>query len=246
MKGRFDQASDQNRQLLTRVTQMEHALATLQAQPAPVFSPADIKSITAQERSDYGDELIGIVSRVAREVAAAEVNPIRQQVGQVTSNLQMSEDEKFWRELSNSAPNYAELNRNQAFLDWLALPDRYSGVTRQELLTNARNRLDVQRVAAFFNDFQTEAAPRPRSGPIAETGAPKSPQVDLAAYAAPGRARQAAASPPPPQESAPTFTRAGIKRFYDDVSKGHFAGRDAEKSQIERDIMAAVARGHVT
>jgi hypothetical protein len=145
--------------------------------------------------------------------------------------------------LDAQVPNWRELNSNSEFLSWLNLPDAYSGAIRKELLTAAYNRSDANRVAAFFKGFiSDEAATNPASYSQPDHVAPRSNKVSLETLAAPGRAKTAAASAP---AEKPIFTRAHITEFYSDVRRGKYAGKEAEKDRIEKDIFAAQREGRI-
>jgi hypothetical protein len=58
---------------------------------------------------------------------------------------------------------------------------------------------------------------------------------------APGRSR----SSPPAGQNQQTYTTADISKFYDDVRKGVFKGRDEEKNRLERDIFSAQQEGRI-
>jgi hypothetical protein len=58
---------------------------------------------------------------------------------------------------------------------------------------------------------------------------------------APGRSR----SSQPSARNQRTYTTADISKFYDDVRKGVFRGREEEKGRLERDIFSAQQEGRI-
>jgi len=68
--------------------------------------------------------------------------------------------------------------------------------------------------------------------------------MTLDTLAAPGRATHATDANSS-QDGKPVYTHAEIKRFYNDVRRGAYAGRDADKARIEADMFAAQREGRV-
>ena len=114
------------------------------------------------------------------------------------------------------------------------------------MLNTAFRAADAPRVIAFFKGFLNEEvatgqqpAPQPPASPQTRTAA-----VPLDTLAAPGRAKPAtgADSTSAPADK-PIITRAQIAAFYDQVRRGAYAGRDADKARDEAIIFAAQREG---
>lgn len=106
------------------------------------------------------------------------------------------------------------------------------------------------RVLAFFKGFLAEEVATGNIEPPATlqqpTPAPRVPAVPLATIAAPGRARPASGgNTPAPAEDKPTFTRAMITAFYNDIRAGRWAGRDQDRAAYEQAIFAAQREGRI-
>jgi hypothetical protein len=253
MKGRFERAEARSAQLQDQITSL---LARLDArpptpQPAPQVQPL----LTPQEVEEYGEDLLKVVGKRAKE----ELNPllskfegdlasVKDQLANVGSHLQQSARDRMLSDMDRSLPDWRELNTNSEFLDWLALPDAFSGVIRHELLKAAFEQNNSPRVLAFFNGFLQEAAVAPSDGqdqtaqPPVPPAAPQPHKISLETLAAPGRAKTAAPSAP---AEKPSFTRAQIQAFYHDVSRGAYRGRDADKAKVEAQIFEATREGRV-
>lgn len=147
--------------------------------------------------------------------------------------------------MNDRLPNWREVNTDPDFLSWLKLPDPYSGVIRHELLKTAYERNDTPRVLNFFQGFLSEEAvlAPADSGPDFRSSAATQDKVPLANFAAPGRAKTAAASGAPAEK--PVFTRAQIAKFYADVASRKYAGREAEKDRVENQIFDAEREGRI-
>ena len=252
--GRYTRAMEQNRSLTEAVQNLQNIIATMQAtQPAPAATVPDMapeKLITAEEAADYGDDFLKVVGKKAREELApvinaykAEIENLKNQLKGFSGFVQQDSHTKLMATLDKDLPNWRELNTNQEFLDWLSLPDPYSGAIRHDMLKAAYAQGNASRVLAFFNGFLAEEAAvapvRAEPDPAVTTVA----KVPLATLAAPGRAKTAASTPAPAEK--PITTRAQIAAFYTDVNAGKYRGRDAEKTQAENMIFAAQREGRI-
>lgn len=250
MKGRFERADNIARSLSERLTGMEAAMAAMTVAPP---APPPTSLVTPEEVASYGQEFLEVVGRKAREQVTPEVAQLTQRVEDLTKRLEsvgthVAQDarSRTHEYLNKHCPNWLELNENEKFKNWLALPDTYSHVTKHVLLKAAYAANDAPQVLAFFNGFLSEEAagapPAPAPDPAA-TVPVASPKVPLESLAAPGRAKTAAQ--PVPAEK-PNFTRAEVTRFYVDAAGGKFRGRDDERIKIEKQIHDAGREGRIS
>lgn len=250
MKGRFDRATQQLSAMTERVSALERTLASVQAQPQPQSS-SEMKVerlITPEEEADYGPEFLAVVGKKAQEALMPtikkyedEIAGLRAQLKGVGSYVAQDAQTRMTDTLDRDVPSWRDQNVNPEFLQWLALPDPYSGDIRHNMLKAAWERHDGPRVAAFFKGFLAEeAAYRPAGSdqPAAQAG-----KVSLESLAAPGRAKTAAASNAPAEK--PVITTAQISQFYADVASGRYNGRDEEKARFEKSIFEAQREGRV-
>lgn len=242
MKGRWEKADRDLASALARIADLEAA------PPARTPDPRE-RLISPEEENDYGRELLDVVGRKAKEEVLPEVTELRkyiktleQRLENVDTTVRQTGKSGFYSALDGAVAEWRNLNEDERFLDWLQLPDPYSGVIRQELLNSAVERLDAPRAARFFKGFLAEEAalvPQIPSPPPTPR-----PAVDLKDLAAPGRAKTAATTTPLPAEK-PIYTSAQISKFYADVAAGRYRGRDAEKERLERDIFEATREGRI-
>ena len=61
---------------------------------------------------------------------------------------------KYFDELSTGVKDWEAVNNDPLFLDWLSKEDEFSGFTRQEILTKARQTLNSKKTIAVFNAFK--------------------------------------------------------------------------------------------
>jgi len=203
--------------------------------------------ITPEDEAAYGPELIDLATRAARQAVGPELDTLKNENKELKQRVATKARQEMFGVLDGAVPTWREINRDQRFISWLRLPDVYSRRVRQSMLTEAYQAADAPTVLAFFNGFLKDetatgnAEPAPRSEP---QPAPRTAAVPLASLAAPGRARPATGDTPGPADK-PVFTRVQIQKFYTDVRKGVYAGRDTDKARDEQAIFAAQREGRV-
>lgn len=255
MKGRFDQAESRIRDLVGHIDTLNATIANLQDRIASMeTAPPELRAerlVTPDEEADYGTELLTVVGKKAREELSPEVQQLKNQIsrlearlGDVSQVATVSAREKLHETLTQEVPTWKELNVNPEFLAWLALPDAYSGAIRSEMLKDAYGRNDSARVVAFFKGFLAEeAAVAPQGSSTGQGAQTTAPKPSLETYAAPGRAKTAAATQSPPEK--PTITRAFISQHYADSAAGRYRGREADYQKTEALIQAAMREGRI-
>ena len=255
--GRYVRSQEQVRQLTEQVQNLQGIIATMQATtPAPSASNENIPEldpeslITDDERADYGEDFLKVVGKRARQEVAPVINAYKQEIAQLKQQLEgftgfvkQDSQQKLLSKLDERLPNWREVNTNQEFLDWLGLPDPYSGAIRHDMLKAAYAQGDAHRVLAFFNGFLAEEAAVAPATSEPDPSVTRVPKVPLEKLAAPGRAKTAAASPAPAEK--PIITRAQVAAFYADVAAGKYRGRDDAKNKAETEIFAAQREGRI-
>lgn len=239
----------ENRELTSRVSQMEQLLSTLNNQPVAQPESTD-PLITDKDVQEYGDS-IDVMRRAAREEVAqanARVAQLEKQVMQMQTSVvpQMNQishaqaqsaTQQFWADLSNKVPEWNDINNDQNFQSWLLEIDPLTGISRQTYLEDAQSNLDSNRVAQFFKSWQ-EANGTPS---VAQTNR-KVPSEQLEKQVSPGRGRSGTNTMP---SEGQTYSPADIEQFFDAVRKGKYKGREEERGRIERDIFAAQREGRI-
>lgn len=250
--GRYVRAQDQIRTMSEQITGLQNVIATLQstAAPAPIPEFKAESLITPEEAADYGEDFLKVVGKRAREEMAPviqgyelKIKDLETRLQGVNGAVQQTSHEKLLANLDEKLPNWRQLNTNDAFLDWLRLPDPYSGAIRHDMLKAAYAQGNAHRVAAFFNGFLAEEAAVAPVTAEPDASVTKVPKIPLQNLAAPGRAKTAASANAPAEK--PFFTRPQIAAFYADVAAGKFRGRDAEKNKAEAQIFEAQREGRI-
>jgi len=242
--------TQENRAMSERVQQLENLVSTVQAAPMPVpaaEATAPVSLLTDDEVEEYG-ESIDIMRKVSREIAgefqqkitdlgaqvAALQGDVIPRVEQLASQQARSSEQLFWSQLMKAAPDWREVNDSPDFQSWLLEIDPLSGVTRQSYLENAQQNMDWQRVAEFFNSWQTLTG--------TALAQPNRAASELEKQVTPGKGRASSTSTTGGKR---TYTPKDIADFFTNVQKGKFQGKEKERNTIERDIFAAQAEGRI-
>lgn len=260
LKGRYDRDTEEKRRLQQQVVDMQRLMA--QVGPPPnasegsgvrfnVAPPPPGKRVTQKEVDEYGQELMDVVGRRAAEVyepilqqVMGELQQVRRQVGGVQNSVVYDARVKMYDDLAREVPNWDQINNSPQFAQWLDQIDPISRKQRREFLNIAHNSNLTGQVVDIFRSFLSTLAPSnpagngsvPGNGAGGYTSVASTPQLDLLALAAPGRAKTGQTSVPPEK---PIFNATDVSQFYRDKTAGRYAGRDAEADAIERALIEA-------
>jgi hypothetical protein len=228
----------------------------------PITGQPNVQSrrrLSEKEISEYGAELIDVMGRRAQEVIEpalmglynqfeARIGQVQQQLGGVQGAVSYNAQERMYQDLAKEVPNWEQVNAMPEWHEWLRHPDPMTGLIRQNVLSNAHKGTQTGQVVATFRRFMDEhGISTPRLPPPANNGgAGLQPQpsgrVDLMALAAPGRQREGANNVP---QDKPRYSARDIQQFYHDRTFGKYAGREAEATAIEQDILRAPLEGRI-
>lgn len=237
----------ENKELNNRVLHLEQLLSNLSTAPAPVTT-GEQALLSEREIEEYGDS-INVMRKAAREeVAAANARvaqleqAVRQmqatvvpRVEQVVRHQTQATEQQFWSGLTSLVPQWEQINGDAGFQSWLLDIDPLTGVSRQTYLEDAQRSLDAGRVASFFKEWEKMNGNVGAQTPVARAS-------QLEKQVAPGKGRSQGA---PTGGEPKTYSTVDIEKFYAEVRKGAYKGRDAERDRIERDIFAAQREGRI-
>jgi hypothetical protein len=134
---------------------------------------------------------------------------------------------QFFNDLTDKVQNWEQLNTDAGFLKWLDSVDPLTGTTRQVLFDDAYDRLDLNRVAAFFTAYGGNVGAAPRG-----TAPPQS-------MVTPTTMRGSNDVP----QGKKVWTQQQIGQFYNDMRAGRINPEDAART--EHEIFAAQNEGRV-
>jgi hypothetical protein len=183
---------------------------------------------------DHLDELVNdpvrTVQRWTERVVSGRVGDLERQVhensvenARLRVQIVMDRDPEF-------GSRWRQINNDPEFIKWLNQVDPLAGVPRMQLLTTAYNHGAADRVGNLFRAFLASRIPaRERT----ETRLPHE------------------GTGPRPSIRTQDLTRGKvwpakeIHNFYDDCRRGRYDKREAERLQIEAEILAAAKQGRM-
>lgn len=230
MLDRINELEADNKRLLGRINELTS------------LTPKSIRDLATQEEIDrVGEEELSIFDRLTNEkieksnkelnarLEAAEKREAEQRASQAQDH-RASAYKIFLDRLGTQVPDYAEIDTDVRFEQWLMEPDPASGQKRLDLFKQAEASGDVGRVASFFNTFKKLVGPTQKTldskvTPVGNSGqAPVNQQNDTG------------------QQFVPM---AEYSRFMDDVTRGKFKGRESEARKIEARFDTLIAQGRL-
>jgi len=208
------------------------------SEPGEIFSQEEIEELGP----DAAKILATAVDRRVNQLVEQRVGPMEQEHRSERERQAVTAEERFFEDLASQAPDWARVNEDPTFDQWLyANTDRRTGLTFKQLLGEARQNLNAAAAASFFNDFQTE------QGKAAQTTEPPpEPNPQRPSRESQVQPDNSRGTPPPTdQAQGKIWTGEEINEFYRRVREGHFRGKDEDKVATEKDIYAAYREGRV-
>ena len=234
--------SRQNRELRQHIEQLNERMAQIEQQHQQTSQKNSL--VSDNEIEEHGEEFVDFIRRVARGEAAREVGEVTPKIQQIEGQFRKTQaqtaQQAVHSRLSQEIPDWQQVNNDPGFHSWLSVTDPFAGQQRQQMLTEAYNRGDADRVAAFFRAYKAETnAVAPGQEPPKKTG-----KKDLADLAGPSGGNMGGDSSRE-EPSKKIWTRAEIKKFYDDVQRGTDKRKPSEKDKIEGEIGKAMREGRI-
>lgn len=186
--------------------------------------------VRPEEIEEYGEGLIDVARRIAREEIAAKdakIKKLEEKLDALEGHTTKSAERDFYSVLSAKVPDWEKINANKAFHSWLDATDELTGFRRQDLLSDAERARDAERVAKFFTAF-TKTSKK---------------QVDDTSLALETQLAPSNTRTPNTPTGKKVWTRSEINEFYKRVRSGRIS--DKEAVAIESDIHAASVEGRI-
>jgi hypothetical protein len=154
------------------LTTLQEQVRLLQAQqPAPAMDLT--KLFTAEQIEKFGEDqlrtIVNPVLKVAREEAQALINqqvkPLQDQRTAEAQRVQEEQESRFVTRLTELVPDWAVINAQTEWLEWLAVTDEDTSEQRQRTLDRHHKNGNAAAVAKMFGRFKNETAPPPVADP---------------------------------------------------------------------------------
>ena len=227
------------RELKAQVDTLRKASETKPVEPAKPAAPT--KLVTDADVEAFGQDLIEVQRKVAREVASefrgeldamrAENEKLREQL--TSTGTQVSEA-SFEQRLYRMVPDFEAVNADPKWIAWLNEVDPLLRAPRSSVAQQAFNRGDAEGVAHYVAMFKQTVAP-------AEQKADKTEELERQL-----QPNRGATSAPPTSQKGKVYTNADIEKMFRKAADLGTKGQTDAAKKLEAEIDAAFMEGRVT
>jgi hypothetical protein len=207
----------------------------------PAKPKAAEKLVTDADVEAFGQDLIEVQRKVAREVASefrgeldamrAENEKLREQL--TSTGTQVSEA-SFEQRLYRMVPDFEAVNANPKWIAWLNEVDPLLRAPRSSVAQQAFNRGDAEGVAHYVAMFKQTVAP-------AEQKADKTDELERQL-----QPNRGATSAPPTSQKGKVYTNSDIEKMFRKAADLGTKGQLDAAKKLEAEIDAAFMEGRVT
>jgi hypothetical protein len=246
--------AEQIRELKGRLQQAEQALHEKAQQAPPQTDPPT--SVSRDALNEYDEEFGKMYDLVQAQQAKIDalqsvLDQVQGNVTQVHQAQQMSEDQRFWRDLLNAVPDFDQLNGDKEagikadprFSEWLEGIDGFSKMRRRDIGEKLMRDRNVANIKDFFDTFKASRKskqPPPSPNQMHTEPASTSTNVDTM-------------QPQFQQQQGETFSKADVDELYrlrrvgsyPFVWRGQVYKSDADTKPICQELIRAGIEGRI-
>lgn len=183
-------------------------------------------------RDEYGDEIANVFERMQGTIQtlesrlASELEGTKKEVNATREAAAQTAAEAYYQSLDDKVEGWREVNTDPDFHAWLEEEEGISGRTRGEILKESHESLNARRVARIFSEYKRQKEGTTKRDPRESQITPDT-----------------AGGETTPQ-GKPIYSRAEVKKFYEDVTKGKY--RDSKRvAELDRKYSIAQAEGRI-
>ena len=241
LKGMYDaevpRLHSQVKELSSRMEQVQREMAAPKQEVKPATKE---KLVTDADVQAFGEDLIEVQRKVAREVAAefrSELDAMRVENEQLreqlnTTGTQVSEA-SFEQRLYRMVPNFEAINADPKWIAWLNEVDPLLRAPRSTVAQQAFNRGDAEGVAHYVTMFQQSIAP-------VESKTDKTDELERQIQPNRGATSAPSASP-----KGKVYSNADIEKMFRRATDLGTKGQIDAAKKLEAEIDAAYMEGRV-
>ncbi len=227
------------RDLKAQVDSLRKASETKPVEPAK--PAAATKLVTDADVEAFGQDLIEVQRKVAREVASefrGELDAMRVENEklreQLTSTGTQVSEASFEQRLYRMVPDFEAVNADPKWIAWLNEVDPLLRAPRSSVAQQAFNRGDAEGVAHYVAMFKQTVAP-------VEQRADKTEELERQL-----QPNRGATSAPPTSQKGKVYTNADIEKMFRKAADLGTKGQLDAAKKLEAEIDAAFMEGRVT
>lgn len=227
---------------VAEIRKMAEQIAELHAELAKLREAKDDDTVdlesylTAEQIASLGEDKASEIVGLARKVVASEVKklvdaqvaPVRQRQETEERVRLREKQQRMIDALTDAVPNWQEIDQDPQWLIFCGEEDEATGMTRQEIIDNAKARFDARPIIAQLRQY------------IAKQGFVQKPvpQQAVPQSASTGRAADTLSQE---QAPVPQLSRAEIKRRYTEIAMNRRLS-DEERAKRVAELDALVKR----
>ena len=188
------------------------------------------KLVKPEEVNEFGEPLVDLIRRAAREevqVKDGEIAELRRKLEQLSGTATANVEVSFYDRLGMAVPDWRVINDDPEFHAWLGEVDDLTGMQRQDILSQAEEKRDADRVARFFSAFKKVQQDKSAAS-----------STSLESQVAPEATRT-----PEAPKGKKLWTRGEIAAFYAADRRGEYTEEQA--AAIDAEIQAAIREQRV-
>lgn len=225
------------RDLKSQMDKLQKAAEAPKPEAKPAAQPT--KLVTDADVQAFGEDLIEVQRKVAREVAAefrgeldamkAENEKLREQLNMTGSQVS---EASFEQRLYRLVPDFQTVNTDERWINWLNEVDPLLRAPRKSVAQEAFNTGDAEAVAHYIGMFKASVAPAEQ---------PSDKAAELEKQIQPKRSATNASV----SQQAKTYTDAQIQKMFQKSVEMSSRGQRDEAMKLEAEIDAAYREGRV-
>jgi len=225
------------RDLKSQMDKLQKAAEAPKPEAKPAAQPT--KLVTDADVQAFGEDLIEVQRKVAREVAAefrgeldamkAENEKLREQLNMTGSQVS---EASFEQRLYRLVPDFQTVNTDERWINWLNEVDPLLRAPRKSVAQEAFNTGDAEAVAHYIGMFKASVAPAEQ---------PSDKAAELEKQIQPKRSASNASV----SQQAKTYTDAQIQKMFQKSVELSSRGQRDEAMKLEAEIDAAYREGRV-
>ena len=225
--------------------QLQEQIDALKAQfdKAQEAKPAEAKKlVTDEDVSSFGEDLIDVQRRVARDVFTEYVTPLQQEVELLKQEKQKLLEQvqgtsnqvamtQFEARLRQAVPDFDQINADPRWVAWLDEMDPILRAPRRSVAQAAFDASDADAVAHYVSLFKQGQGQQPKAN-----------RHELERQVAPTRSNAASSVSAP---EGRVYTEAEASRQFNKVSELNRRGKYDEANKLEAELTNAYMHGRV-
>ena len=228
---------------MTEVTkQLQDELKALKVEPTK--SKEKVSYVTDEDRAEFGEELIEVQRRVAKEVSQGYEDRFEQQeavIKQLEDKLQQTGNQigevGFSQKLAQLVPDFAEVDKDERWIEWLNEHDPMLRGPRRDQAAVAFREGDAEAVAHYVSLWKQSITP-------AEVAPRDKRQAELEKQVTPSRSANSTRTQSAGQDQK-VFNAKELQAGWDKIRILNTRGQVDEAAKLEAVLTAAYLEGRV-